>query len=1076
VTEENRKTEELAKTRIAKRKEKLRQWITEDLNNEDVYGRHESVSTNWSANIFASEHLKFQRACQDQQDSLNFIISQYARLEADLCRPCGLLDDGEDTKWRLDLTEGRNRMRKRMLPDRSGHLHNYQPKRRLTASGGGPNIAANRPHALSVDGDEISILTTKDTESVDQEGRYATGRDGGEDDMDDDYELVDDPKEDDDGWEDKNRKVLRSIQHGDAVEFVNNVSRLIGLDAVEGLLIIGKNCLYLIDNFFQRSDGEIMNVWQAPKDERDQYLQMISGRESEDRKPASNDHEARHWPFEELISISKRRFLFRDVALELFFSDGRSYLLTTMSVKERDFVYTKLLSKATSVNSNNPNTPWAGDLWKAESLRPPENPSNFGTKLANVFGSATQNPAMKKWIKGEISNFHYLMLINTMAGRTFNDLTQYPVFPWVLADYTSEELDLTNPRTFRDFSKPMGAQTPERQNEFRERYRTFGEINDQASPPFHYGTHFSSAMIVCSYLIRLQPFVQSYLLLQGGQFDHADRLFYSIEKAWASASKDNMTDVRELIPEFFFLPEFLVNSNGYNFGMKQGTDEPINDVVLPPWAKGDPKIFIAKHREALESPYVSAHLHEWIDLVFGFKQRGEAAVEATNVFHYLSYSGAIDLDNISDPVERLATIGIIHNFGQTPHQVFSRSHAPKDLNAPQGARLDVGIESLIRLPFPLLDSHEKVASLVYSPKFEKVFCSGAFRLNIPPNYDKYMEWGFADNSVRFYHTESKRLLGHHEHLHQGQLSCAKFADSKTLVTAGTDGTVSVWLLMHTGKTVELTHRMTMFGHTAPILRMAISRSFSTIITASSDGAVLVWDLNRLRFVRRLQAAGTADPVSCLAVNDVSGDMLLCSGQTVRLFTINGELILAHNACSDSSADDVVVSCAFYEGSANEWLERELVFTGHKRGIVNVWEKRVGADGCELVRVKRLQHVNQFQSEIVVQAAITEVLPMMGAVYTGDEAGRVVSFFFFFPCCLERVDADENSMSGIVRLCRERGYGVLRRRGRVFGGGGGGRRSVTLLSIQLGFFFELFCWFFMGRFFFLLFAAFFLCWR
>lgn len=40
--------------------------------------------------------------------------------------------------------------------------------------------------------------------------------------------------------------------------------------------------------------------------------------------------------------------------------------------------------------------------------------------------------------KGEINNFEYLMHLNTIAGRTYNDLMQYPVFPWVLADYQSE--------------------------------------------------------------------------------------------------------------------------------------------------------------------------------------------------------------------------------------------------------------------------------------------------------------------------------------------------------------------------------------------------------------------------------------------------------------------------------------------------------------------------------------------------------------------------------------------------------------------------------------------------------------
>ncbi|KXJ24231.1 WD repeat and FYVE domain-containing protein 3 [Exaiptasia diaphana] len=50
----------------------------------------------------------------------------------------------------------------------------------------------------------------------------------------------------------------------------------------------------------------------------------------------------------------------------------------------------------------------------------------------------------------------------SLADRSFNDLTQYPVFPWVLADYTSTTLDLTNPSTFRDLSKPVGALTETR--------------------------------------------------------------------------------------------------------------------------------------------------------------------------------------------------------------------------------------------------------------------------------------------------------------------------------------------------------------------------------------------------------------------------------------------------------------------------------------------------------------------------------------------------------------------------------------------------------------------------------------
>lgn len=38
---------------------------------------------------------------------------------------------------------------------------------------------------------------------------------------------------------------------------------------------------------------------------------------------------------------------------------------------------------------------------------------------------------------------------------------------------------------------------------------------------------------------------------------------------------------------------------------------------------------------------MSAHLHEWIDLIFGYKQQGPAAEEALNVFYYCTYEGGL---------------------------------------------------------------------------------------------------------------------------------------------------------------------------------------------------------------------------------------------------------------------------------------------------------------------------------------------------------------------------------------------------------------------------------------------------
>jgi hypothetical protein len=132
----------------------------------------------------------------------------------------------------------------------------------------------------------------------------------------------------------------------------------------------------------------------------------------------------------------------------------------------------------------------------------PPNLSYEHVSLAPVDNFMASN-VTKLWMKRKISNFDYLMKLNTFSGRTYNDLTQYPVFPWILKDYQSTHLDLNSPDSYRDFSNPIGAQNKENHKELRNKYK---DLTSMQIPAFHFGSHYSNAGIVLYFLIRMEPY------------------------------------------------------------------------------------------------------------------------------------------------------------------------------------------------------------------------------------------------------------------------------------------------------------------------------------------------------------------------------------------------------------------------------------------------------------------------------------------------------------------------------------------------------------------------------------------
>lgn len=132
-------------------------------------------------------------------------------------------------------------------------------------------------------------------------------------------------------------------------------------------------------------------------------------------------------------------------------------------------------------------------------------------------------------------------------------------------------------------------------------------------------------------------------------------------------------------------------------------------------------------------------------------------------------------------------------------------------------------------------------------------------------------------------------------------------------------------------------------------------------------------------------------LKCARINDATGNIMVCRNGRLSLYTLNGALLLENTVCD--MTEDGVLSCAFYDGHSNEWLERELLFTGHRKGLVKVWSKMIRNGRFELDLIRQLHHVDNSRGDGGgnLMAGISCILPLPQVVYTGDEAGRVVSF-------------------------------------------------------------------------------------
>jgi WD40 repeat protein len=86
--------------------------------------------------------------------------------------------------------------------------------------------------------------------------------------------------------------------------------------------------------------------------------------------------------------------------------------------------------------------------------------------------------------------------------------------------------------------------------------------------------------------------------------------------------------------------------------------------------------------------------------------------------------------------------------------------------------------------------------------------------------------------------------------------------------------------------------------------MAVSNNFHMLITGSRDQTCIIWDINRWMFVRQLPNHISA--VSCICINELTGDIATASSTYLYLWSINGDLLASINTIT-SNRNHVVLS-------------------------------------------------------------------------------------------------------------------------------------------------------------------------
>ena len=524
--------------------------------------------------------------------------------------------------------------------------------------------------------------------------------------------------------------------------------------------------------------------------------------------------------YSEIEFIFNRKYCFIDNSIEIFTSNHRSYYFKFQNNERRNKFMEHLiaiLNKDSSIFKKLYKPIYGIDAYNKKRLLGYYKDVDNNSEYSNIIY------IKDLWKNNKISSLEYLMWINIYGNRSFRDISQFPVLPWIIDDYKTKSFEeIIKNDCIRNFKVPMGmmildekgkeraegylscykimsldlkeenfidfkikdeeqnVEEEEEHNEIRPKSKTVADkpiqniineesnINTNKNPeketpivpknkknknslkipkysynieklysnpdilyeqiPYCYGSHYSNGMYISHFLGRLFPYSLTMIEIQITGFDCPERLFLCMEKTFLSSTTEKC-DIRELIPEFYTLPEMFLNLNQLNFGEvnvnnfldsvdyineiieKNDGKNRVNvqDVLMPNWCKYNPYLFVQLKRELLESKMVD--FNPWIDFIFGCSQRGVKAQEIGNLFLSYVYDGVMTCrlkdKNILEDRENIEYLYRLFELGVNPTKVFEKKNYDSKISVNHISKI-----KQVEKPIPYIGGfNEKITSI-----------------------------------------------------------------------------------------------------------------------------------------------------------------------------------------------------------------------------------------------------------------------------------------------------------------------------------------------------------------------------